>query len=365
MSTVDAVICGIEVKGLRLMESRYDGFDIHHKQRFSQGAQIAYLNSSSLNDEQKKEIFGEKKVYNLAIQWPIKFDNYQDSKEEEKLEKQYAPDWLTGDDSDLSSDKVEEEEWEPSSYQQEILESLLDGEDHRLVEALAGSGKTTTLVWLLKSLSKLNLIKNKKIIYLAFNKNIQEELSDKLVGTTVPAQTTHSFGFGCVKAAFGNSINLNGRLLNDAFVKAICDDNGWRYTKAGFKNARQEPEYSLRSALMELVGYVKSMAIFPSLNKTWQFSDEQKEEIQELISIYQIEVDEKFDPYELVDFACRIITSALPHHGDTLSEITFDDMLYLPLCLDLPVPKYDLVLTDESQDFNRCQILLIEKMIKE
>ncbi len=56
MSTVDAVICGIEVKGLRLMESRYDGFDIHHKQRFSQGAQIAYLNSSSLNDEQKKAI---------------------------------------------------------------------------------------------------------------------------------------------------------------------------------------------------------------------------------------------------------------------------------------------------------------------
>lgn len=364
MPTVDAVICGIEVKGLRLMESRYDGFDVHHKQRFSQGTQIAYLNSSSLNDEQKKAIFGDKKVYNLAIQWPIQFDNYQNVEEEKQLETQYAPDWLTDDAADTPSEKVEEEDWEPSAYQQEILDCLLNEEDHMLVEALAGSGKTTTLVWLLKSLSKLNLIKNKKIIYLAFNKSIQEELSEKLAGTSVPAQTTHSFGFGCVKAAYGK-VGLNNRLLGDAFIRAICDDNGWRYTKAGFKNARQEPEYALRSAVLELVGYIKSMAIFPTLNKSWGFSDDQKEEIRELVDIYQIEIDEKFDSHELVDFACRIITSNLPHHGDEVAEITFDDMLYYPLCLGLPVPKYDLVLTDESQDFNRCQILLIEKMVKE
>jgi ATP-dependent exoDNAse (exonuclease V) beta subunit len=39
-------------------------------------------------------------------------------------------------------------------------------------------------------------------------------------------------------------------------------------------------------------------------------------------------------------------------------------MLWLPLCLDLPLEVYDLVMTDESQDFNTCQHMMLDRIIK-
>jgi superfamily I DNA/RNA helicase len=67
----------------------------------------------------------------------------------------------------------------------------------------------------------------------------------------------------------------------------------------------------------------------------------------------------------LIHYACRVVIENLPAQNHKMTEIDFDDMLYLPLVLSLPIPKYDLVLTDESQDFNLCQILILEKLIGE
>jgi superfamily I DNA/RNA helicase len=344
--TVNATICGVEIRGMKIMQAGYAGFDIHHRKRFTAGTEIAFKHVSSLNAAQCTAIFGEgEKAYNLTICWPIQAAATAATVDEKPEAKPFKVDFT------------------PSTYQEAILDALLNSEDHLLVEALAGSGKTSTLVWLLQEIATRNLTAGKRIIYLAFNKSIQEELSEKLAGTGVPAQTTHSFGFGCVKSRFGNAVNLNNRLLGDFFIRFICDDNGYRYTRQGFKAARKEAEYALRAPVMELVGYTKNMAIFPTFDKVWQFGDEQKEAISELLGIYEVEFDEKFTVEEVVDFACRLITGSLPTPGDKLVEITFDDMLYLPLCLNLPVPSYDLVLTDESQDFNRCQILIIEKMV--
>jgi ATP-dependent exoDNAse (exonuclease V) beta subunit len=36
-------------------------------------------------------------------------------------------------------------------------------------------------------------------------------------------------------------------------------------------------------------------------------------------------------------------------------------MIYLPVALDLPMPKYDLLLIDEAQDLSKCQQALAKK----
>ena len=41
MALVDARICGVEIKGMILMPSKFDGFDCHTKTRFKAGQQIA------------------------------------------------------------------------------------------------------------------------------------------------------------------------------------------------------------------------------------------------------------------------------------------------------------------------------------
>jgi superfamily I DNA/RNA helicase len=348
---VNATICGVKLFGLKVMNSKFAGYDLHTGKRFKAGEQIAYLHGSKLTPKESKALFPNGKISAISVRWPL------------------------GDGRDIPMQQKElpfVASFTPSEYQVQILSTLLDGEDHILIKAFAGTGKTSTLVWLVQELSKRGLTNDKKIIYLAFNKSIQEELSEKLAGTGVPALTTHAFGFQAIKKVFGGDIKpTSGKCASDTFLKLVCDENGLPNTAVGFRSARHTEEYSLRSAVLELVGYIKSWAICPLWSSSfsqppWQFSDEQKEAILELVEMYEIELpNTTFSPEDLMKYACDVVTTNLPIEHNSLVQIDYDDMLYFPLVFNMKLPKYDLVLTDESQDFNRCQIILLEKLIEE
>jgi len=342
---VNATICGVKLLGLKVMSSKFAGNDFHTGLPFRAGEQIAYLHSSKLTSKQAKDLFPDGKISSIAVRWPL-----GEGKKIPMQQKELS--FITP--------------FTPNENQEQILAALLNGEDHILIKAFAGTGKTSTLVWLVQELSKRGLTNNKRIIYLAFNKSIQEELAERLVGTGVLALTTHAFGFQAIKKVFGGNIKpTNGKCAADTFLKLVCDENGLPNTAVGFRSARQTEEYSLRSAVLELVGYIKSWAICPTFNNgTWQFTDEQKEAILELVGMYEIELpNATWLPEELVKYACGVVAANLPIDKNSLVQIDYDDMLYFPLVFNLNLPKYDLVLTDESQDFNRCQILILEKLI--
>ena len=352
---VNATICGVKLRDLKVMNSKFDGYDIHTGKRFKAGKQIAYLHGSNLTPKESKALFPNGKVSAISVRWPLR-ENKTKPNEYKPVPPQKKRPFVTP--------------FTPSESQEEILAALLGSEDHLLIKAFAGTGKTSTLVWLVQELSKRGLTKNKKIIYLAFNKSIQEELAERLSGTGVPALTTHAFGFQAIKTVFGGEIKpTSGKCASTTFLKLVCHENGLPITALGFSVARHAKEYLLRSAVLELVGYIKSWAICPSffgrnIDSPWNFSDKQKEAIFELIEMYEIELPSaNWTPEDLVKYACSIVTNNLPVNHDLLVEIDYDDMLYFPLVFNLNLPKYDLVLTDESQDFNRCQILLLEKMI--
>ena len=61
---------------------------------------------------------------------------------------------------------------EYSDYQLDIFDAVQNGSDNIAINAVAGSGKTTTIVAACK---RLNL-DERKVIFLAFNKLITEEL---------------------------------------------------------------------------------------------------------------------------------------------------------------------------------------------
>lgn len=352
MAQVDAVVCGVEVKGMLLMTSKYDGFDPHTCTRFKVGDQIAFKNKTDLTQEQKEKIFPNGKVYNLTVQWPLKpSSKFPETKVEEKTIDSYVPP------TPFIPKPVS---FKPSEYQEDIFKTLLNSQDHILIEALAGSGKTSTLVWLIQELSNRKMTQSMKIIYLAFNKSIQEELAEKLQGTGVPAQTTHAFGLGLLKKRFGPQINIDNNKTSETFTKILCDENGFRYSAEAFKAARKTEEYKLKSPVLEMVSYIKNWGIFP---ENGVFNQVHLASIYQLIEMYEVEFDSmKFTDEQLVDYATRVVLAGIPNPGESIGEISFDDMLYLPLCLNLTLPKYDLILTDESQDFNSCQQLLLERL---
>ena len=54
--------------------------------------------------------------------------------------------------------------FKPSKYQQAIYDFITDGEGNTVIDAVAGSGKSTTIV------NALNIIpQDRKILFLAFN----------------------------------------------------------------------------------------------------------------------------------------------------------------------------------------------------
>lgn len=222
------------------------------------------------------------------------------------------------------------------------------GPPHLVIEARAGTGKTTTLVEGLRRVkrmeSKLTPSPQQKLIweemeksadakticFVAFNKSIADELKRR-VPTGCEAMTMHSLGNKAVMRAFGR-VEINQYRVEDILCELMggCDPRELR---------RKEPE--LISAVKELVGLCKQ-------NLT---NVENDDELDELAAHYDVEINSsRAKIYHLVRkvlVRCKDVTLS--------RAIDFDDMIWLPVVLGLPLPKYDLLLVDEAQDLNRCQ----------
>ena len=84
--------------------------------------------------------------------------------------------------------------FKPSAYQQAIFAFITNGRGNGIVNAVAGSGKTTTLV------KAAELLSTASSLFVAFNKHIATELNERLEGTDMTARTVHSIGYGCKDA---------------------------------------------------------------------------------------------------------------------------------------------------------------------
>ena len=82
-----------------------------------------------------------------------------------------------------------------SKYQNEIFEYAINpGNGSFVVQAVAGSGKTTTAVECAKRIAASN--PNYSILFLAFNKSIVEKLKTETQGLNMTCKTLHGFGAG-------------------------------------------------------------------------------------------------------------------------------------------------------------------------
>lgn len=359
----DVQIGGLVVHGCTVMRAKFSGFCNLTHTRFQAGTLIAYKGVNKLTTAEKKAIFGDGKVYALTVLW------------DEQANRPVSQRGGRGParSSDIVIGKFAHPvDFEPSTYQLSILNAYLANKNaHMEIKAYAGSGKTTSLVWLVQELCRRGILPT-DVVYLAFNKSIQEELAERLEGTGCPAFTTHAFGFQSLKARFGNNLQSNSGRRSMLWLHVICDDLGLDHDKSNYEKARESDQYQLREAVKELVGLVKNWAIKPVWNgKVWKFGEAQVKQTLELIKTYEIEFNgelvingKKVDAAMIADYALRVVVASIPEPNGTLSSVDYDDMLYLPRVLNLPLPKKNLVLTDESQDFNACQIEMLETMVK-
>jgi len=237
----------------------------------------------------------------------------------------------------------------------------LDGGDsapHLIVEARAGTGKTTTLVEGLKRLKGINspivpspqqkavwdsllLSANGKpfagsACFVAFNKGIATELQSR-VPPGCDAMTMHSMGMKAVNAAF-NRLKVESYRTSDLISS----------------HYRRDIRELRRDARM--VGVIRATENLVSLCKM-NLCNGDADELDLLARHYDVELNGSRE--EIFQLVPVILSLAKDPKNDGC--IDFDDMIWLPVVLGLPVRKYDLLLVDEAQDLNRCQQALAKK----
>lgn len=234
---------------------------------------------------------------------------------------------------------------------------------HVIIEARAGTGKTTTLIEGLKLLKGITplitpspqqqavwdlmlLSKDAATIgFVAFNKSIAEELK-KRVPEGCTACTMHSLGFSAVKNAFG----ANG-LTDGQEIKM----NKWRVSDI-ISELLERDIRELRKHQSTLVKATEKLVSLCKMNLTGNNSlhpleEEWEEWLLALAAHYDVDLNGSEN--KILQLVPKVLERCLDVARDGC--IDFNDMIWIPVALGLSVSQYDLLLIDEAQDLNRCQ----------
>ena len=211
----------------------------------------------------------------------------------------------------------------PSVEQNSFYHELLSGEDNLQLVAAAGSGKTTTIVAACQMLPA-----GKSVKFLAFNKNIQRELEERLP-QTVSVKTFHSEGYGVLRRH-----RKCGQLTDDKTAKLMTVERS---------------EFGLYiSPVKRLTSYAKNNGLDSNSDNSEFFA---------LAAHHQMDFGEADE-----DRTVSLVKDVLARSLDT-KVIDFDDMLWLPFILNLPFDKNNYVFVDEAQDTNLLQRELLRRMV--
>jgi DNA helicase-2/ATP-dependent DNA helicase PcrA len=231
--------------------------------------------------------------------------------------------------------------------QQAAIDWISNSSGHLILEAVAGSGKTFTIIEMCVAIV-LNEIKagkppRKMIALMSFNSKVRDELRARILSRNlsqwVEVNTVHGFGFSAFKSRFGprkpNSYKLSD--IIDPILKSL--KLNWSYTKA----------------ISQTVSIAKDSGMgltFPSTSAEWK----------RIIEYHDISWDEEKLPLSSFINICSDVFHRSVQDTD---KIDFSDMIWFPLKHELPFHQYDFVFIDEAQDTNATRREVAKRMLKQ
>jgi superfamily I DNA/RNA helicase len=222
----------------------------------------------------------------------------------------------------------------PSNYQIDIFNWIENGVGNAIVNAKAGSGKTTTAIQGITRMSG-------NVLMLAFNKKIVVELQSRLATMGCPhaaAATFHSEGMKVFLKNKPGAKVFTGKVYNIVQL----------FTESG-------PLMKSRSTIMKLVSFAKNSGFgiegCPSIDDTDAWVN--------IIKHQDIDIDMDIDIADLIEVCKQVLVL----NNRDVKNIDFDDMIYLPLLFDHTFTKYDWVIVDEAQDTNVVRKLMMNKLL--
>ena len=227
--------------------------------------------------------------------------------------------------------------YQPSKYQEAIFEFIRNSQGNLVIEASAGSGKTTVLVNILRLLDA----KTKKL-FCAFNTDIVKELKRKTKGIeNVDVRTMHSLG----NLMILRNLNVDYIPIVETKYKEHIYSNIGDYTNT--INSIGKKGY------MKYVNNVSKLVDFARYN----LAD----------SVEEINILSQRHDIDIINDEAEVVLAIMDWGKENLESIDYTDMVWLPNVLHMkPLGlQFDFILLDESQDFSIAQrelILRCQKM---
>ncbi len=214
-----------------------------------------------------------------------------------------------------------------SKYQTRIFKEVEETNNSIIVAAVAGSGKTTTIVDCVKRVPK-SLDK----IFLAFNNQIVEELKERIQFPNTTVTTMHSFAWkNLIRSKNGNVKLDKGKSI--IVIKKLFKKHKIESKKQGF----------FMYAISKLVDMYRH-----------NLSDDYEDFIY-IGGRYDIEVTD-----QMKEMAIEVL-ELMDKDNKTFD---FTDMLYRAIKDNVRLPKFDLVFVDEAQDLSKLQQAIVSKIRK-
>lgn len=232
---------------------------------------------------------------------------------------------------------AEQQPHEASAYQRRILEFVANDSGHAVVQATAGSGKTTTLIAVAKQLPA-----SERACFLAFNRATAAELKARLP-PHVEATTIHALGR---RLLLGRFPHLRAARPEGDKYRALAVD---ALAAAAFdRSSRHEAS----AYLARLLGFVR-LELTPAADAAAVAAVEQRYGLENPFSGSRRQ-------------AVRSLLTELLERGRAVAALgRFDltDLVYLPVVMGLS-GNYSFVCVDEAQDLSRLTLAFVQRLIE-
>lgn len=241
-----------------------------------------------------------------------------------------------------------------SPQQQAVIDFVSNGKGSAFVEAVAGAGKTTTLIGALKETDG-------NVAFCAYNRKIADEIKGKVaklhLGNRVKVGTFHSFGLAAWRRAYPN-------------VKAGPDAVRLKNDMTLTRYRQVKSPQKLDAFALKLCGLAKQRALglFGDIDDRSRWFDI----VDHFDMAYDLEHDvDEFDHTKVpgegpvtVEAGVELAIRTLKYHRELSPQIiNFDDMIYMPVVSGIRMYTNDWVFVDEAQDTNPARRALARKML--
>lgn len=230
------------------------------------------------------------------------------------------------DDIPAQADPSAGRKWSPQ--QEEVFHHIRTGGGNLIIQACAGSGKTTTIIAGMAHAGR-------RPLFLAFNKSVQLEIASRL--PSGEAKTLNALGFAACRQNIPRAqldTKKNSIHLKEAWKSIGLSED--QYREFGYSATR-------------VLGVMKNLAV------DTDFGDQSSvETILDIIEAYWFVF-----PEEYLDSIVLAIQAAYAYCLADTEMIDFDDQLLFPVKYGWALPQFTDVFVDECQDLSPIQHALI------